>query len=397
MITSVSSALMLAVPRQPFSFQEGDAAMKCAWVLLVIPAVGCSESDKPLDAVKFPNGEVTHVAFAEKGKSLVAVNEFAFLNSHREKCHTRLRRFSTSDWKIAVDSGELSLVDFTLGASDGPAWTAQANDFDRMAGGNPILKPAFYKLDPATLEYKAADKLDRGVYWPSAIAQPNAKKPICGVHWKNYGERQPTPPAFIFDVDQGKKTVELEDFPTAKREEYFTRTVLEFTPDGKQIVSCHPCKPYQLQLHASDTGKLVASMKLEAPATALKFLPSGEMLAALCLDGTVLIFAKDLSKSVHTLKVEKREDTIGFRSPHSVVFPDNENMAVISGPSKIEFFDTKDWKSFRTITVEKNQVNCIASSPDGKLVAAGLGRYCTYPTKVRVYEVKTGNLVTEID
>ncbi len=371
--------------------------MKYLWIPLVAILVGCADRENQVRlATNLPNGAVTHVAFAEKANSLIAVNEFTFLSKDKEKCHTRLRRFRTSDWKMVVDSGELSLIHFTLAASDGPDWAAQAQEFYRLADGNPMGDAVMYKIDPGALRLTPTGA-NLGDFWPSAITQPSAK-PLCAVHWKRYGERQPSPPAFVFDLEAGKTTIELEDFPTiGKREEYFTKTVLEFTPDGKQIVSCHPCKPYQIRLHAADTGKLSASMKLDSPATALKYSPNGKLLAALCFDGTVVILAPDLSKSVHNLRVEKQKEGGGYQSPLSMVFPDNESLAVISDSRKIELFGTNDWKPIRTLSVEKNQINCLASSPDGKLIVAGLGRQNMYPTKVHVYEVKTGKLVAELD
>lgn len=370
--------------------------MRFAWFTALIFFAGCAHRENQMDpAINFPNGEVTNVAFAEKGTCLITVNEFTFLNARREKCHTRLRCFRTSDWKITVDSGELSLNDFTLAACDGPVWTAQAKEFERHGRGSPNGGVVIYEIVAEKLRLKptVVIKPHEGNLSPSAIAQSSAK-PECVVHWHEYN-KQKLPCAYVVDLGTGKKTVELEDFPTAPREEHFTKTVLEFARDGKHIVSCHPCRPFQLQVHAADTGKLTASMNLDSPATALKYSPNGKMLAALCLDGTVLILATDLSKSVESLKVEKHQN--GYQSPQSVVFPNNETLAVINGSNKIEFFDTKNWKSIRTVSVIRNQVNCIASSPNGELVAAGLGRYCTYPTQVRVYEVKSGKLVAELD
>jgi hypothetical protein len=376
--------------------------MKYLWILMINTLIGCAGCEnRPDPAATFPHGAVTHVAFAEIGKSLVVVNEFSSDSGRRERCHTRLRRFSTSDWKMTADSGELSLINFNLAAADKPVWAAQAQEFDRHGRGNPRGGVAIYKVDAKSLRLDPADTRPRGTSLGSIpLAQSNTK-PLCAVLWNRKAgtsmSKEPPATAFVFDLEAGKITVELEDFPTTGIWEPFAKTIFEFTPDGKQIVSCSPTKPFQIQLHAAETGKLVASTKLDSPATALKYSPNGKTLAALCRDGTVLILATDLSKSVHSLKVAKHRDGWGSQSPQSMVFPSNEILAVVSASQNIEFFETKEWKSVNTITVEKNQVNCIASSPDGKLIAAGLGRQLVYPTKVHVYEIKAGKLIAELD
>jgi WD40 repeat protein len=194
----------------------------------------------------------------------------------------------------------------------------------------------------------------------------------------------------------GKKTVELQDFPTRAGDDYFMETVLEFTPNGKHIVSCQPCKPYQLLLHDSNTGKLVESLKLDSPAQNLAFSPDRKMLAALCWDGTLLILEPDLSKQIlakqiFAFNVEK----YGW-FPHAVAFVGNGHLAVLSSDTKIELLDTKEWKSRRAFGEPKNRLNCLAGSPDGKLLAAGFGRTGLLPGFVRVWEADTGKLVKEL-
>jgi hypothetical protein len=126
--------------------------MKYLWIQLMATLVGCAGCEnRPDPAVTFPNGEVTAVAFAQKGQGLVAVNEFDEAGGRREKTHTRLRRFNTSDWKITADSGDLSLADFTLAACEGTVWAAEAQEFFRQGNGNPMGDSVMYKIDPKAL------------------------------------------------------------------------------------------------------------------------------------------------------------------------------------------------------------------------------------------------------
>ncbi len=101
--------------------------------------------------------------------------------------------------------------------------------------------------------------------------------------------------------------------------------------------------------------------------------------------------------------------------PDGVAFAGNEHLAIVSGSttvgarhknerpgvlassSKVELFDTKEWKTIRTFNAEDNQINCVAGSSDGKLLAVGYGRTNLWPSKIRVFEVSTGKLVKELD
>jgi WD40 repeat protein len=382
--------------------------MKNLWVPILLVCAGCTPTGNDGDGDgNLKSGEVTQLAFTNNGKNLVVANEFKFISGpgvEQYKCHSRLRSFATSDWKLTADSKELSLAWLSLASSGTQPWMIQANEFLRPSGPttdtiNPVRGPIFYKLDAHTLERTPVDIIQQGLdniaFTPSAIAC-TGERPLCVVHLVgSISERGMAPAAFLFDVKAGKKMVELQDFPTVARAEYFMKTVLEFTPDGKHIASCHPCKPYQVQLHASDTGKLVKSFKLDSPAGALRFSPNGKMLAALCWGGTLLILEPDLSKQilskqVHTFTVEKYG---GFAD--AVAFVGDGHLAVLSSDTAVELLDTKEWKSVRTFEEKKNRVNCLAGSPDGKLLATGFGVTGHSPGFVRVWEVDSGKLVKE--
>ena len=285
--------------------------MKKLWVSVLFLCVGCaSTANDPDDDENLKSGEVRQLAFTGTGNNLVVGSEFRF-HGGREKCHCRLRSFSTADWKLSADTGELDVSDLDVAASAGDRWTAQARILNRIGRGNPYTRGfLFLTFNPATLERKDFDLVPQGhndhPRKQSAIACAG-EQPLCVVH---LGEFVPAglrlPPAFVFDLKAGKKTVELQDFPVGlpSQDDYFVRTLLEFTPDGKHIASSHPCTPYQIQLHAADTGKLVNSMKLKSAVGAIQFSPNGKLLAAVCRDGAVLILQPDLSKQIRALQVQ---------------------------------------------------------------------------------------------
>ena len=363
------------------------------------------------------SGQVNQLTFTSDGKYLVAASEFMSLNSRRN-CHSRLRSFSVSDWKVAADTGKLSMVDLALAPCSGKSWMIQAQDFYPL-GGNPFGAVVFFKLDSVTLKRTSLDVIQerrpdwRLAYFPSAVACAGQKQ-LCAAHVTPDGGGRSEYPAFVFDLKANKRTVELRDYPKGINADYFMKTVLAFTPDDAYIVSCQPCEPFQLQLHASDTGKLVRSIKLESPTGSVKFSPDGKMLAALCWNGDVLILAPDLSKQIHKFRVAPHNADRG-RVPDGIAFVGDEHLAVVSGitrvlkrdasarvevlssSSKVELFDTEAWKTVHTFASEKNQINCVAGSPDGKLLAVGYGWTNFLPGKIRVFEVKIGKRVAEID
>lgn len=389
--------------------------MKHCWMPLLFLGAGCAAvqdgegDEKRKEQLK--SGAVTHLAFSGDGRHLVAVNE-------PNQAHCRLRTFSTADWKPTADTGKLFdarkqwLGELVLAPCTGKSWMFRAEISHPRSGGgtaNPWGGPAFYQFDPVTLERKPIDLIQQGRdnfgYKPSALARAGAK-PLCAVHLMPVGGGRGDFPAFVFDLRAGKKTVELQDFPIGPFDNYFMKTVLEFTPDDTHIVSCQPCRPFQLQLHAADTGKLVKALELDSPVGALQFSPDGKLLAAHCWDGTVLLLAPDLSKQIHALKVQQHIERLG-RMRGGVAFAGNGHLAVVTGSLQVELFETQGWKAIRSFGRQKDEtinlmkidhvINSIAASPDGRWLAAGYGLTGNSPGKIRVFEVRTGITVVERD
>src|SRR5271157_3503325 len=95
-------------------------------------SLGCAPSDEATENEKLKSGQITQLAFTCDGKNLVVVNEFRDWNTQRKKVHCRLRTVLTADWKVAADTGELSLNELALAPCSGKSWMIRAQNFDRF-------------------------------------------------------------------------------------------------------------------------------------------------------------------------------------------------------------------------------------------------------------------------
>ena len=254
------------------------------------------------------------------------------------------------------------------------------------------------------MERKEIDFLKRGLenraFLPTGVSCSRDGS-RCAIAVTKDGQHSLQPPLpFIFDLKAEKKIAEITDFPTGELgkllEERLGGAELLFSPDDKRIALSFAAKPFQLQLHDAENGKLLNSVKLHAWTGALRFSPDGKLIASISHDGTLLVHRADLSKQVFSKKVSafKYED-YGGRLPRAHAFVGDGHLAVLSSASEIELFDTKEWKSVRTFDVEGHLTNCLVASPDGKLLVAGMGRTFGRPSVVRVWEASTGKLVKE--
>ena len=112
--------------------------------LLLAAFLGCS--DTPVQPTNQPgvddenpkSGEVSELVFFNGGKNLAVVNAVVpFGNVPAKIVYTRIRNFSTADWKVVKDSGELSLVTLRCAASSG-SWIITAEKFERKSAALPI-------------------------------------------------------------------------------------------------------------------------------------------------------------------------------------------------------------------------------------------------------------------
>ena len=376
--------------------------MRNYWLLVVFTCAACGVNGKDGEpALPKSGAAVTQVAFTTDGKGLVAVESvFFYANSIRENCYTRVRRFSVPDGTIAADTGELQLLDLTFARRVSGSWIAQAMEFDRFGKGNPFAGVLFFELDTQTLERRAIHLIEPEHHYrhfrPSALSCA-LHEPFCvfGINHfvVNKDKKQPAP--IVFDLKVKKKSIALDEDLNTKPTNASAR--LEYAPNGKTIASFPAVEPLQLQIHDAATGKLLKSRKIESPVVDMKFSPDGKLLVAMCTDGTLLILHSDLSNQIATKQCEgfafaKYGDT----ARHVLAFVDNGHLAAVTSDANVELFDTHEWKSVRRFEGPKNRLNCVASSLDGKFLAAGFGDTLNYPGLIRIWEVNTGKLLKEL-
>src|ERR1043166_5879438 len=255
--------------------------MRSLWVPVILVCAGCAALGNDADD-ELKAGEVRQLAFTADGKNMVVTNDYdRYLGANtsaREKNHSRLRSFDVSDWAVTADTGELSLAYLRFAPSAGPMWVMQATNHDRFGRGNPFtLGPAYYLFDPLSMKPKRINVVeqdrDKPLCLPTTLSC-SPKEAVCSFHLcPNPGTWAGTP-AFVFDLKAEKKTIDLQDYPTQRlAPDDFAGPVLEYAPDGKHIASSYPCAPFQIQLYAASTGKLVKSMKVKSPVGAMRFTP----------------------------------------------------------------------------------------------------------------------------
>ncbi len=341
--------------------------------------MGCGDSDLGSD-------QAIQLAFTRDAKLLLVVNNHpaTALGGPAAVC-SRVRSFSRANWQLLADTGELDLNGPFLTFHSSDACILQGAKVFRKARGNPEGGLLFFIANPRTLEMKKFDpadgKGDGGGLRTLAMAG-NDHKLIC-IYW--YTTTGDVLPPIVFDVKVGKKTVELQHFPIKGKRE--AATVMEFSPAGNYIVSCHGVKPFQIQLHAADTGKLVRSLPIDSPVGALRFSPDGKALAALCRDGKILFLEPDLTKKSIPIAVAANQST-----RECLAFVGNEYLALFTDTerSKIGLYDLQEWKLRHSFEKKGRWTNCLAGSPDGKLLAAGV------PGSVCIWEADSGKLVKEL-
>ena len=124
-----------------------------------------------------------------------------------------------------------------------------------------------------------------------------------------------------------------------------------------------------------------------------RFSNDGRLLAVVH-NKKVFVLKSDLSVTRHVLDGAWEEARVQFS-------PNNESLAIAKGAVGVAIHSLQDGSVVREIKINADSANCCCFSPDGAIIAVGGGGYPEgagkSPGKVRVYETKSGKLLTELD
>jgi WD40 repeat protein len=175
--------------------------------------------------------------------------------------------------------------------------------------------------------------------------------------------------------------------------------LLRFSSDGKRILSLAREKPF-VRLHDSLTGKRLAEHNLESvtpDATRVHSVharfSNNDKLIAVVQNGNVYVLASDLNSLLFQI------DTPVFET--RTEFAPNSDLIAITKAESVDIYSVSTKKLIKKIGGNPEGVNACGFSPDGIWIAIGGGGHpqgtSISPGKVRVFEVKTGKLVAELD
>lgn len=181
--------------------------------------------------------------------------------------------------------------------------------------------------------------------------------------------------------------------------------LLRFSPDGKRILSAiRSAEDPQIRLYDNTSGQNKAVFKLAAShdetspteVRSADYSANGKMIAIGTIDPIkIYVLTADLSATLLTLEPGLFPDCVKFT-------PDSELVAIKNGRNTVQLYSTKTKEPRKTFDGNPEGVNGWCFSPDGAWIAIASGGHPdknggTSPGRVRVFEVKTGKLVAELE
>ncbi|WFB05745.1 serine/threonine protein kinase [Streptomyces sp. LX-29] len=152
---------------------------------------------------------------------------------------------------------------------------------------------------------------------------------------------------------------------------------LAISPDGRLLVTAYP-----VRLRELPSCRVLATVDEYTSHQAAVFSPDGQILALGQLDGTVRLWNAATRQEVVTLKGHK--GTVNALAFH----PSGRTLAGAGRDGTVRLWDTASGKSTATFTCP-NSLEAVAFSPDGKMLAAGLGSGTGFSSKdtVRLWTI----------
>ncbi|MSQ93668.1 MAG: hypothetical protein EXR98_03835 [Gemmataceae bacterium] len=358
----------------------------CALLMLPVFAVslGCSDgkTDRP---------PINHVAFSPDGKWLVGAGGTVKPNGGEGIAKV----WETSTWKLHDTWGEgfTDRVEQVHFASNEMVATWSNEMEHNPRGGSPqrgIMlrrwnipeKKELPKLHLSELRTWAGST----AYYPAGNLVASSSKDADKI-------------GAIFTVPK------LEETVTLKEDQARGASFRGFSPDGKRIlVAIGSAESPEVRVFDTSNGQRLAAHKLDASNSKVnpthvrsaEFSPNGKMIVIGTINPIkIYVLTADLSATLLTLELGLFPDCLKFT-------PDNEMVAIKNGRNSIEMYSIKTKEAVKTFDGNPEGANGWCFSPDGAWIAIGSGGHPddkgkTSPGKVRVFEVKTGKLVAELE
>jgi WD40 repeat protein len=174
--------------------------------------------------------------------------------------------------------------------------------------------------------------------------------------------------------------------------------LLHFSPDGKSILSCTVDKPF-IRLHDVSTGKRVGEQNVDGIPPEFSFVHArfssdGKMISVGTESKKVFVLTADLSAVLFEIGVQ-------YQPTLAEISPNNEFIAIMHSSDAVRLYNIKTKEPIRTFEGNLEGVNGCCFSPDGAWIAIASGGHPrdngTSPGRVRIFEVKTGKLLGELD
>jgi RNA polymerase sigma factor (sigma-70 family) len=179
-------------------------------------------------------------------------------------------------------------------------------------------------------------------------------------------------------------TVRLVDLDTGKerrRVRGSRRQPFAFSPDGRSLVTLDP----EQRFHVWDvkTGKGLRSFAgPPARVDAMAFSPDGGTLATGDTGRTVRLWDVRSGKELRP--------RAGHHGAVAVAFAPGGKLIATAGDRTVWLWDRRTGRRVRLLEGHRDEVNCVAFSPDGRLLASGSGQLGGKDNSVRLWDVPTG-------
>ena len=208
----------------------------------------------------------------------------------------------------------------------------------------------------------------------------------------------------IYDIQRSRKNVQVSYKPIKLREHKGRGWRVAFSPDGKLLVSANATG--LLYIWDAKTEKLLRTIKEEPNYSSfgcMTFSPDGRIIVTggnrvitrdpWRSEGIVRLWDTQTGERIRTLTGHTRDvNSVAF-SPDGITIATGDESTITTdgkkrGDAAVRLWDARTGKLLRTLMGHRGDIECMAFSPDGKLLASG-----GPSDPVRLWNVNTGQQI----